>query len=324
LAVTVTAIGPFNSHVFGPYLWRYYGLSQIYSSQTLFSGLPVAWSLSVELSFYLVLPLLAWSAARRVVGRRGAGATRVQLGLIAAATLGSLALRAALAGSPSTPTQGALSMVALPGMLDWFAIGMALAVVRALLETGGTSVRVIDALARRPSRCLLLAVAVFAAAVPSQQGDTFLPWYGFITHVALGVGAGLLVLSVIGPHSAGTRPRRRILCHPLLAWLGTISYGIYLWNLLVGELITPHLLPVGRSGGLDDAVLLWVIVVAGAGVCGAASWYLVERPVQRFFGSRQGQKQPRRTPGHMAEIDGAVQSTLDPLNSPGVAVDHLA
>jgi peptidoglycan/LPS O-acetylase OafA/YrhL len=276
------------------------------------------------MSFYLVLPLLAALMARLVGGRRCAGAARVQLLLIGAAGVGSVALRGAMAGSPSVPTQGMSLMVALPGLLDWFAIGMSLAVLRASLEAGGTSFRVIAALARRPAACLLLAVAVFAAALPSQRGDTFLPWYGLLTHLALGLGSGLLVLSVIAPNPVGARARRRVLCHPLLAWAGTISYGIYLWNVLVGELVAPHLLPAGPSGALDDAALMWLIVVAGALACGAASWYLVERPLQRFFGSRKADKQPRLSPGRKAEMDAAVQSTLDPLNSAGVAVDHLA
>jgi len=199
---------------------------------------------------------------------------------------------------------------------------MALAVLRAALEVGEAGGGLgLDSLARRPGRCVLLGVAVFAAALPSQQADTFLPWYGPLTHLALGLASGLLVLSVIAPPPSG---RRRVLCHPLLAWIGTISYGIYLWHLLVLQLLAPHLLPAAPSGSLDTAALTWLLVVAGAVACGAASWYLVERPVQRFFGSRRGDKRPRRKPGRMAELDARVQSTLDPLNSPGVAVDHLA
>jgi peptidoglycan/LPS O-acetylase OafA/YrhL len=88
--------------------------------------------------------------------------------------------------------------------------------------------------------------------------------------------------------------------------------------------IAPHLLPAASPGSLDGAALTWVVVVAVTVGCGAASWYLVERPVQRFFGSRGRGRPVRRSPGRMAEIGAPVQSTLDPLNSAGVAVDHLA
>jgi peptidoglycan/LPS O-acetylase OafA/YrhL len=263
--------------------------------------------------------------AARLTGPRGvAAAARVQLAVIGAAGLGSLALRGALAGSLSASTQGATLMVALPGVLDWFAIGMSLAVLRASLEVDGAGSLGIHALARRPGRCVLLAAAVAAAALPSQQGDTFLPWYGLGTHLALGVASGLLVLSVIAPRPADEARRHRVLCHPLLAWVGTISYGIYLWHLVVLDLIAPHLLPAARAGWLDAAALMWLVVVAGSVACGAASWYLLERPVQRFFASRRGDEHTRPSAGRMAEMDAPVQSTLDPLNSAGVAVDQLA
>ena len=257
-------------------------------------------------------------------GRRGAGAARVQLAMIGAAGLGSLALRGALTALPGTAAPVATLLVALPGALDWFAIGMALAVLRTSLEVGGAGSLAIAALARRPGRCPLLAFAVFAAVVPSQQTDMFLPWDGLMTHVGLGVGSGLLVLSVIAPHPAGVARRRRVLCHPLLAWVGTISYGIYLWHILVLDLLAPHLLPSLPTGALDAAGLMWLAVLAGAVACGAASWYLVERPLQRLFASHRRGQEGRRTRGRMAEMDAGVQSTLDPLNSPGVAVDHLA
>lgn len=321
VALTALAVGPFHAGVFGPDAWRYYGLSQIYSPQPLLGGLSVAWSLCAEVTFYMVLPLFAWLAVRLCSGRRGVGTTRVQLALIAAAGLGSLALRCAVAGSPGAPTQGATLMVALPGVLDWFAIGMALAVLRASVEVGRAVGSRLDSLARRPGLCVLLGVAVFAAALPSQQADTFLPWYGPLTHLVLGVASGLLVLSVIAPQPPG---RRRLLFHPLLAWCGTISYGIYLWHLLVLDMLAPHLLPVVPSGSLDRAALTWLVVVAGAVACGAASFYLVERPLQRLFASRARGRGTRRRPGRMAEMDAPVQSTLDPLNSAGVAVDHLA
>jgi peptidoglycan/LPS O-acetylase OafA/YrhL len=208
-------------------------------------------------------------------------------------------------------------MVSLPGMLDWFAIGMALAVVRAELELGRGSRWTLP----RRSVCLLLSFIAFAAVVPMQDQDLVLPWYGLLSHATLGLGSGLLVLAVIG--SGSGRPLR-VLTHPVVAWIGTISYGIYLWHLPALMLIAPHLLPAGSPGSLDDAALTGLAVVVCAVACGAASWYLVERPVQRFFGSRAGGRRPRRAPGRMAELDAPVQSTVDPLNSPGVAVDHLA
>jgi peptidoglycan/LPS O-acetylase OafA/YrhL len=312
VALTAVAIGPFHADVLGSDVGRYYGLSQIYDVQTAFGGLKVAWSLCVEVTFYALLPVFAG-----LVGKR-AGA-RMQLVLIGALGVGSLALRGALAGSftVSFDGHGSALMVSLPGMLDWFAIGMGLAVLRAGLEER----RAPKWLPRRPALYVLLSLAAFAAVVPMQPGDLVLPWYGLLSHATLGLASGLLVLAVIVP-----RPDRRprVLGHPAVAWVGTISYGVYLWHLLVLDLLAPHLLPAGRPASLDAAALTWVLVVAGAVACGAASWYLVERPMQRFLGSRRGEKRTRRTSGRMAELDAVVQSTVDPLNPTGVAVDHLA
>jgi len=312
VALTAVAIGPFHADVLGSDVGRYYGLSQIYDLQTAFGGLKVAWSLCVEVTFYALLPVFAG-----LVGKR-AGA-RMQLVLIGALGVGSLALRGALAGSftVSFDGHGSALMVSLPGMLDWFAIGMGLAVLRAGLEER----RAPKWLPRRPALYVLLSLAAFAAVVPMQPGDLVLPWYGLLSHATLGLASGLLVLAVIVP-----RPDRRprVLGHPAVAWVGTISYGVYLWHLLVLDLLAPHLLPAGRPASLDAAALTWVLVVAGAVACGAASWYLVERPMQRFLGSRRGEKRTRRTSGRMAELDAVVQSTVDPLNPTGVAVDHLA
>jgi peptidoglycan/LPS O-acetylase OafA/YrhL len=319
LVLTVFALGPFAAGVFGPNLWSYYGLSQIYSSHTLFNGLGVAWSLCVEVTFYALLPLFALAAAW-LLRRIGPGsALRAQAGLIAVACLSSIALRGALAGSPTAPIehQGLTLVVALPGFLDWFGLGMGLAVLAAEWEAGRRAGRVRQ-LAERPGLCLLLALVAFALGVPAQHGDMFLPWYGLVTHLALGVGSGLLVLATIG--TGGERRQRswvRVLSSPRLSWVGTVSYGIYLWHLVVLESISRQ--PQPRT--LAGAILLWSAVLAGAVLLGAASWYLVERPLQRAVRARENTS---RGGGHTPDLDAGVHSVTERLNSPGVAVDHLA
>jgi peptidoglycan/LPS O-acetylase OafA/YrhL len=317
IALTVVAIGPFGAGVFGSAAGRYYGLSQIYDLPTAFGGLKVAWSLCVEVTFYALLPVFAACIAR--VAR---ATVRIQLGVIGALGMGSLVLHGALAGSltQSFDGHGTTLMVALPGMLDWFAIGMGLAVLRAEFEAG----RAMSWLPG-PVCCLLLSFAAFAAAVPMQHQDLVLPWYGLAPHAAIGLGSGLLVLAVIVPRPGRRDPWPiRVLAHRSVAWIGLVSYGIYLWHLPVLDLIAPHLLSAAGSGSLDEAALTWLVVVAGGVACGAASWYLIERPLQRLFASRERGRRGLRTPGRMGQMDGTVHSTLDPLNSPGVAVDHLA
>jgi peptidoglycan/LPS O-acetylase OafA/YrhL len=323
LALTAFALGPFAAGVLGPHAWSYYGLSQIYDSGTLFSGLGVAWSLCVEVSFYAMLPVFARAAAGLADRAGPRRAVRAQLALIALAGLSTLVLRGALAGSLTAPIagRGLTLSVGLPGFLDWFAVGMGLAVFVAEWEAGRARAGVPAALATRPGLSLALGLSAFAVGIPAQHGDMFLPWYGLLTHVALGVGSGLLVLAAIGlDHHPGKGHWARLLRTPWLVWMGTVSYGIYLWHLVVLKLISQQ--PEARM--LPSAIILWLAVVGGALALGAASWYLVERPVQRAIGSRNDRRDPRNPPGHVSEIGSDVHSTIDPLNPAGVAVDHLA
>jgi peptidoglycan/LPS O-acetylase OafA/YrhL len=314
VVLTVLAIGPFGVSVFGPDAWRYYGLSQIYGARTLFGGDGVAWSLCAEVTFYALLPLFAWLAARLARGARDRAAVRIQLGLIAAAGAVTIAVRAALAGSPTTPFYhaGPLVLVSLPGVMDWFAIGMALAVLRAELEVDRAATRAVLALERRPWCCPLLAVALFLAAVPAQGGDMFLPWYGLVTHVALGLAAGVLVAPVMlrRPRAVDALPAR-ILRHPAAMWLGTISYGIYLWQLPVLELIGRRIVPDPATATAASAAQLWLVVLAATVAMGAASWYLVERPVQRLVRARIAARATRPAAGRTREIDTTVQPQAD-------------
>ena len=322
VALVVVAIGPFSAGVFGPDGWSYFGLSQIYNPQTVLGGLGVAWSLCVEVSFYAALPGFAWLVARRVRRAPGGTGLRVQLPWIAAAGLASLVLRGALAGSLTAPfhDSGETLMVSLPGLLDWFAIGMALAVLRAELEVGRAAHFSLAALGRRPRVCMLLALAAFTAGVPAEHGDIFLPWYGLATHVAIGVGSGLLVLAMIVP--GGSRPWPvRMLRSPVAVWVGTISYGIYLWHFPALELIERAVMPTPASATTAGLGLVWLVVVASALALGAASFYLVERPARRLSAGRAGRVS---MPGRPVRTDETVQPRVDGLNSAGVAADHLA
>jgi peptidoglycan/LPS O-acetylase OafA/YrhL len=119
-------------------------------------------------------------------------------------------------------------------------------------------------------------------------------------------------------------------------WLGTISYGIYLWHLPALQLIERAVLPHPAGASVTSLGLVWLVVIAAASLLGAASFYLVERPAQRLLRRRErheldADSSPRPTvlgrvqlPGHPGLDDQAVQARLNALNSAGVAADHLA
>ena len=207
--------------------WRFFGLAQIYAPSSLHHGLDIAWSLCTEVTFYALLPVLAWTVARMT--RSGADAARRQLWALA-----SLILLAFLARSLVAPVPDARIVLAtsLPGLIDWFALGMAMAVLRACWEHGAQ------------------------------------------------FGPALAALPAPAAARAGTVS---LLCRRPLAWLGVISYGIYLWHQPLMQMFDRA---VGNPRGAGAFAGLFAATLAGAIVLGAASWYLVERPVQRWWRGR--------------------------------------
>jgi peptidoglycan/LPS O-acetylase OafA/YrhL len=294
-ALTILAIAPLSAGILTPNWWRFYGLAQIYRSDTVFGGLDVAWSLCVEVSFYALVPVLAAGLARLALRSDGRAAA-TQLRVLGAMAIGCLVLRLGLTDSLTVPVgvriapigNGALLATSLPGLLDWFALGMGLAVVRAEWEVGCQMARWLTTLAHRPWWCWSLAAVLYAAGIPMQHGDTFLPLYGLGTHVALGLAAAAFVLPAVAVHSGvgaeldATRSRPiALLTHPIMAWLGTISYGIYLWHKPVLDAIDGQGTRFVSHASTLGVVGLLAVTVAGAVVLGAASWYLLERPAQR-------------------------------------------
>jgi peptidoglycan/LPS O-acetylase OafA/YrhL len=82
-------------------------------------------------------------------------------------------------------------------------------------------------------------------------------------------------------------PVRRVLSVGPLVWLGRISYGVYLWHLLVQNVIDTDL--------VGNEVLLFTTRVVVTLVVAAASFYLVEQPVRegRAFSLPIGQVRPQ-------------------------------
>jgi peptidoglycan/LPS O-acetylase OafA/YrhL len=320
VALTVIGLAPVAAGVFSVDWWRYFGLVQIYQRSTLLGGIGVAWTLCVEVSFYAALPLFACAVAKlaRRLGTRDAA--RIQLAIIAALALSTLVLRLALTHSLSAPIvhHGYLIATSLPGLLDWFAIGMAFAVLAAEWEVDSSRFPAVRGMVRRPGGCWILAGCCFTFAAVSQGVDLFLTQYGLLVHVVIGLAAGLLVLPAIDPvrssaeaggpagSRSGGRPPFvvRLLTNRVVAWLGMISYGIYLWHVKLLEAMFGS--PGGAAvhpPGLVGVFGRVTLSVAAAVALGAASWYIVERPAQR----RLRRVRPRRPrPAAEAELPSTV------------------
>ncbi len=257
--------------------WRYFGFVQNLSVETVLGGIRPAWSLCVEMSFYLVLPLWALGIARLLRGRPPRTQIRAEAIALGALALASLALRAAFFDAD----HGSLWLVTLPAFLDWFAVGMGLALASVALA--GREPRA--AVLRRPWLAWAGAAACFAVVslvVPLPRGlvaartvEAHLAQH--VLYIAVGALVALPGIFGIRPDAEpASRAIARFLGHPVMAWLGLVSYGIFLWHQPLLDQLLIQDLP-GRAPVLPFVTVL-VVTTAGAVAIAAVSYYLVERP----------------------------------------------
>jgi peptidoglycan/LPS O-acetylase OafA/YrhL len=286
LALTVLAIYPGIVGVFSSDWWRYYFFLQLYSHDTYAGGISVAWTLCVEASFYLALPF--WALAVRRLG--------VELLPLALVALGGAAIQVAAAHNDVSDLVASTAL----GQCTWIALGMALAVASVAVERGPREPGVVRFVTRRPGACWWAAAAAFAGLVIVLRSDwvfaeatTFTAQAPVLkTVLAIAFSATLAVLlmapAVFGERAGGV-PRRVLAVAPL-AWLGVLSYSIYLWHLPVAELLGLSRDPAHISAhGLDlasridhlTAPILFVVVLAVSLAIAIASYRLVELPFLR-------------------------------------------
>jgi peptidoglycan/LPS O-acetylase OafA/YrhL len=285
-------------------LLRYFGFLQVYGkNSTAGGGISVAWTLCVEVSFYAVLPLLALGVRRLGRGRSIFGS---ELALCAVLVLISLTWQLVITTTiPSSNTWVLPMLSVLTGSLDFFAAGMLLAILSVESSRRRAQPRWVAVVDRRPWLPWLLALAILYAEgrVPGRLGPT--GWW-MSTHALKLAGAALLLVPVI----FGTPGRgwlRRALGWPPLLWLGTVSYGIYLWHDPLLTKLAPQLV---SHGELVTTLVVSAVTIAVA----AVSFYLIERPAQRLarglLRARAGRRAPVAALGTL--ISGGAAAPTDP------------
>jgi peptidoglycan/LPS O-acetylase OafA/YrhL len=308
LVMPTTGFDPSAVGVTSVPLWtmaRFVTFTQVYWHDSLAGPFPQAWTLATEMAFYLFLPVLVWAIGRRNRGDRPQRLRRQWFalgGMVVVAQLYRLAMvlfthpfdKGVDAGTTYTQL-GAW----LPNHLDMFAAGMAIAVIVVERDDRGPGRligRRFDAVYARPGAAglsvLVGLLVLWLAGYQLGLSRTDLS-YGqvgeFVRHAAYLTVALALVLPCVFGRAAGGGFRALLATRPM-QFLGRISYGIYLWQILViGRWVSSPFTPGGadaaRHPGMQFNVPFWTTLgwtVAVTIILSTLSWYLVERPALRY------------------------------------------
>ena len=271
----------------------YFGLLQQYSAAHAYGGIQQAWTLCVEVAFYVFLPIWALGvrAVARRIGPRVGGTVRVELaGLVLLFATGILYRMTVLTIEPTN----AVEISWLPAFFDQFALGMLLAVVSAGREAGRMRAGIADTIGRHPWVCWLVAAGGFWLVATQLGLPIGYPTFTRVQWLSWTLGYGFVAFVLLLPAVFGNQREsvlRRALCHPVIVFVGLVSFGIYLWH----ELWLDRFF---RSTGLvpfdPGANVLAVLVYAATLSIGAGylSWRFVERPVMRLRPGRSADRVP--------------------------------
>ncbi|MEV8371932.1 acyltransferase [Kribbella sp. NPDC056861] len=245
--------------------------TQIYVAGPTVLGLTQLWSLATEVAFYLLLPFLAklLTSYERPT-RRG---VRWRLAVLFGFTL----LGPIWMGSV-TATEQARAGLWLPGYIGWFAVGMGLALWQVARASGRLGPSILDTLTKIPGTVWGIAIALFLLAASPIAG----PYNLNLPTVGQAVLKNLLYTGiaacVVFPAITPTRRTVAILGGKVGHFAGDISYGVFVYHLIVLSLVQ-HLFGQTLFGG-RFAVLFWPTLAASIAVA-AASYYGMERPIMR-------------------------------------------
>nr|WP_197508627.1 acyltransferase [Mycobacterium sp. 1081908.1] len=247
-------------------------LTQIYVPLTLTGGLTQMWSLSVEVSFYLALPLLALLARRLPAGAR------------VPAIVALAALSWAWGWVPVHGPSGINPLNWPPAFFSWFAAGMLLA------EWVHCGVGVPHRLARhRIVMAVVAALAYLVAASPLAGPEGLVP--GTAAQFAVKTAAGSLVaFALVAPLVLDRvdTPHRVLGSTPMVT-LGRWSYGLFIWHLAALAMVFPVLGTFPFTGRMPSVLALTLIF---GWAIAAVSYALVESPCREALRGWEKRHQP--------------------------------
>ncbi|KLO27158.1 acyltransferase [Mycolicibacter heraklionensis] len=270
-------------------------MTQIYVPLTLTPGLTQMWSLAVEVSFYVALPLLALAARRLPV--------RARIPAIAGMALLSLGW----GFLPIHTPYGVNPLNWAPAYGCWFGAGMLLA------EWVHSPVGWVHRLARRRlPMALLTLVAFLVAASPlaGPEGLTSATVGQFIVRTAMG---GVLAWALLAPLvlDRPDTPHRFLASAPMVT-LGRWSYGIFIWHLAALDMVFPV---IGRFAFTGDMAVVLALTMVFTVAIAAVSYALVEQPCREKLRGWETRHRAGRPDAPQAALPDGVYSATSLVNS---------
>jgi peptidoglycan/LPS O-acetylase OafA/YrhL len=254
------------------------------------------YTLTIEIAFYLVLPLVAAAFFRRPLLGLAAGAALAVLWRLGFANIEQLASSFGISLSPGRELSLQFADNQFPLWAFSFAAGMAsaLAYVRLSRDRDREG---IERLAPKVAAVSLAAAAICAYlagryAIGSQPAAViWAAWQSSLLTLAYNTALAVLMLAVAFAPARIQRPfsGRRIRA------LADISYGVYLIHAVVLWLIVIEISPP-QNGSFTTFALMLAIVLSVSVAYGYASTRFVEQPVRRWARRSGGRTKLGRRP----------------------------
>jgi peptidoglycan/LPS O-acetylase OafA/YrhL len=259
-----------------PQVLALYSLTHIYSAHWFFAGMTQSYTLAVEITFYLMLPVYAVCMRRLGAGREPDARLRLELTGVAALYLVSIVWLAVVSYGGVLPS---IAQHWLPGYLDIFGLGMAMAAVHAWSAHTGRKLEPLEWLGRRGDLCLAGGIACFlivALGMNLPRGVVDVTGgRAYVRDFFHSCGAGFLVLpAVFGPQDRSLF--RRFLRLQPVVYVGLVSFGAYLWhNNFLEQARTWAGYPLFQG----NFMLLFTVTFSLSVIAASISYFLVERPI---------------------------------------------
>ena len=230
------------------------------------------WSLVVEATFYLLLPVYVIASRPLFSPGRARSWPARELGLLACLAAASVLVTFSSAHGTALDWVRTSAL----GYWLWFALGMALAIVSVASAETRRLASVAAWTARHPWLPWAAAAGVYVVLAYAVPATPYLLSTGDqrLAHLAFALISILIVMPAVFTSPTAGGPAR-VLRARSVASFGLVSYGVFLWHYA-------FTIELGFGGRGWAFVPILLASLAGSTACAALSYYALERPVLKL------------------------------------------